>query len=391
MDFDSEYAFMGSMRPELHVVQRRTGRLVWTLGYGQPNLKSPLFFDLSFDQDMDRDVESRSKSVHGRDSKAGAVYRPTLRPQGQLEDWLLFCFQDQHYFDLPNMAPGQFPGWQAVHACEETDTLVFCCKGIICLLKGYKCFLQDPSKDPEWFAAYRTPDEEPLRSEQPGGIHHLLECESDWVLSAGEFETCEAETSLSAQNGPALWVSALPLLLDWKSAKCAEDVKVQLVWQDHEAQSAKTIDLSKLESASKYEQFLAQQYPRAAYKFPLRGSSAAVLTETAAYIVETQARRTRSRKADDTSRGVYGPKHQQSVALRTVRCFDWGRNALLRLDKSRCYAEIEAFTELPSHLNSQTTSDYQYSQWTRHLFKRVMSLEGTEGHPNEEDVDPLWM
>ena len=232
-----------------------------------------------------------------------------------------------------------------------------------------------------------------LISEQPAAIESLLANERDWVFRNDDY----VETSLLVQNGRALWVSTFPILVDWSSAESVKDVKIDLLLQDSENDSGPKIyhsdEVVPQENrwVQGHEHMGVRHLPQSAYKCTLRGSSSAVLTQTAAYIVETQARRTRSRKADDTSRGVYGPKHQQSVALRTVRCFDWGRNALLRLDKSRCYAEIEAFTELPSHLTSQTTSDYQYSQWTRHLFKRVMSLEGTEGHPNEEDVDPLWM
>ena len=135
------------------------------------------------------------------------------------------------------------------------------------------------------------------------------------------------------------------------------------------------VDSSKNGSAPKFEQFRLRQYPGSAYKYALRGSTCAVLTQTAAYIIETQARRTKRNDVRDICRGAYGPEIEQGVALRTVRCFDWGRSALLRIDKLRCHAEIEAFVELPLRQSVQSSADYQCSDWSEDFFRRVMKYE----------------
>ena len=177
-----------------------------------------------------------------------------------------------------------------------------------------------------------------------------------------------------------------------------KDVRVSLLWQDYEATTAirydfaKKIDPSKLDTASKFRHFWFGQLPQAAYKFTLRGSSAAVLTETAAYIVETQARRMQRPKAKSALRGNFGSESKQSVAFRTVRCFDWGRSAVARLDWQRCRAEIKAFKELPTPQQIiQSCSDYAISPWADNLYDRVMIWESRvqDIHQAQTDDDEL--
>jgi hypothetical protein len=213
-----------------------------------------------------------------------------------------------------------FSGWQALPVCEETDTLVFCCNGVICLLKNYKRFLQEPSKDPEWFAAYRLY----MSGRRDGPFTHLLEDEHGWLSRSGL-----VETSLSVRSGRALWVSTFPVLVDWRNAKSVEDVKVNLLCQDYDSwlqhpkfHPPNEVDPSTIDSASKYERFVWRQLPDFAYKYTLRGTSCAILTQTTAYIVETQARRTKYNSTLGACRGAYGPETEQRVAFRTVRCFD---------------------------------------------------------------------
>ena len=74
-----------------------------------------------------------------------------------------------------------------------------------------------------------------------------------------------------------------------------------------------------------------------------------------------------------------------------MRCFDWGRSALLRLDKQRYHAEIEEFAELPLRQTAQATADYNWSVWASNFFRRVMSLDyeshNDELHYNRADYD----
>ena len=345
------------------------------------NYKIPIMFDLRFDQDIDAEFESRTKSKISPDHKAGGVYRSTLvQAEEGTKNWVDRLFHDAE------TSGGLVREWQAVHMCEETHTLVFCCNGVICLLKGYKRFFQNTDNDPDWFAAYRLHTSEPLVYKYPSIVAQLLSTEGDWVR-----ETNDAETSLSVQDGRALWVSTFPFVLDWRSATSAEDVSVNLLLQDYESiectkrDAQNKVEPSTLESASEYEQFRLRQHPGPAYKFTLRASSCAVLTETAAYIVEAQARRTKRRDVSDACRGAYGPELEQGIALRTVRCFDWARSALLRFDKSRCHAEIEAFTELPIRQTVQSTSDYEWSPWSEVLLRRIMRYEnGVETFGDED-------
>jgi len=227
-----------------------------------------------------------------------------------------------------------------------------------------------------------------LISEQPAAIESLLANERDWVFRNDDY----VETSLLVQNGRALWVSTFPILVDWSSAESVKDVKIDLLLQDSENDSGPKIyhsdEVVPQENrwVQGHEHMGVRHLPQSAYKCTLRGSSSAVLTQTAAYIVETQARRTKHRSVMGDSRGAYGPEPQQTVAFRTVRCFDWGRSALLRLDKSRCHAQLEAFTALPMCQTSQSTSDYSYSAWTRTLFERYMRWQGAEENSNGEEA-----
>lgn len=200
--------------------KRGNGELVWSLARGLPDLKSPVIFDLDFYQCVQDDIKTRVTKKLANNYPTGDVYQATLKPQGRMEDWLDGLFED------PNTSMGLVKRWQVVNMCEETGTLVFCCNGILCLLKNYKLFFQDTSKDPEWFAAYRF---QPLTHEVPTIGDSVLEQERRWMRNVRK-----AETSLSVQSGRALWVSALPFLLDWRSAKSVGDIKVNMLWQDYE-------------------------------------------------------------------------------------------------------------------------------------------------------------
>lgn len=183
---------------------------------GRANLKSPIVFDIHFVWDVQHEIENRINSRTGPDSETGEIYEAELTRQEPMANWL----------DRLDTSISCVSGWQALYMCEQTNTLVFCCNGVICLLRDYKRFFEDPSEDPEWFAAYYLYFSGGL----PEVFATLLERESVWLR-----ETRHVETSLSVRNGRALWVSAFPLLIDWSNAKSVEDVKINLLCQDYDS------------------------------------------------------------------------------------------------------------------------------------------------------------
>jgi hypothetical protein len=187
LGFDSDYAYICGEGPELHVFHRDTGRPVWSLAKGRPNLKVPIFLSLTFNQNIDTDVQTRYTADVHHNKKMGGVYRPTKISRKQVADWL------GHLFDPPNTgaaagsrpAPSLVAAWQQVNICEDTKMLVFCCNGVICLLKNYKRFLEDPSR----FAVYRIHTAEPLVSQHACAVARILTQESIWLSKSGSVST----------------------------------------------------------------------------------------------------------------------------------------------------------------------------------------------------------
>jgi hypothetical protein len=198
---------------------------------------------------------------------------------------------------------------------------------------------------------------------------------------------------LSVQKGRALWVSAFPVLLDWRNVKSAEEVKFNFLWQFDDTDLQSTIHASPSASESKHKTFRLRQLPDPAYKRDVRGSSCVVLTQTAAYIVETHARWIQrigfvEITFQGASRGAYGPKTDESFAFRTVRCLDWGRSALSRFDKPRYRAEVEAFNLPPVRETIYASEDYFFrSDWMQTFFCRVMEVDAAEEQVSGPDDD----
>jgi hypothetical protein len=122
--------------PGLHVFQRETGQIAWSLARSRANLKRPTHFDFHFGQDDA--VKFRLNSNVNDASEGGRVYRARVEPQGDIPDWLEHLFFHPHDPLQRGDAFSLVKGWQAIQLCEETNMLVFCCNGVLCLLKDYK-------------------------------------------------------------------------------------------------------------------------------------------------------------------------------------------------------------------------------------------------------------
>jgi len=318
------------------VFSRSDGRCVWSLVGDRRSRRWPTVYDLHFAPRSNNDRPGQVAKDFPDDLRIGDVYEGRLKGRGKLKNWIRDLFQHENHDDP---SAGTVDAWQAVHICEKTNTLVWCCNRVICLLKDYKRFFQDTTQDPDWFVAYNLIFSKPNSC----AVRRVLVDERHWLLNG-----YDVETALSVLDGRALWVSAFPVLLDWRSADSVEQVRINLLLHHEALPSGVTkfephqrFNASACTSESKHEMFRLNP----SYKRTLRGCSSAVLTETAAYTVETQVRWTTRKGAQGARLGAYGPEPEESVALRTVRCFDWGRSALLCLDKWRLLAEIESLTE----------------------------------------------
>jgi hypothetical protein len=121
----------------------------------QGSSKCLSIFDLHFPSGSEVDSNVRAEESDMHDLRTGVVLKGRLKAKGDLENWVDHLFRATDEGVGEDTAAGTIKAWQAVHVCEDTNTLIWCCNRIVCLLKDYKRFFQDPSQEPECFAAYR--------------------------------------------------------------------------------------------------------------------------------------------------------------------------------------------------------------------------------------------
>ncbi|KDN53110.1 hypothetical protein K437DRAFT_266043 [Tilletiaria anomala UBC 951] len=337
IDFDDQYLFVtGTGQLDIHIFNRTSEAYLWSmLKYFEKGGKIPSGFQMEFKVPPGASTPGRWFERLAKTSIGGDALGASLRPSGvnvRTRDtpperlrhrWLEFFNMGQRLHDIR--------GWEAIHMCEETNTLLIVSEMVLFVLRDYKKTCIDPNYKPEMLVFFLR---DPWRSLHTPRIQRQFQ-EDDFL-----------PTALSVCSGRALWYSQKPYLVDFKHARELKDIKVYLLDQLTQEEQLGHLDMQPRDAICDYK---LSQLPGPHYRTGPHQCSCVVLTNTAAYMVEEQYIAPTFHGGRDSIRGCSGPVADGVWSYTHVRCYDWGRSALERVDPARCMEELARFKQPPKY------------------------------------------